>query len=99
MSSWISWTVSEYFFCDYNFFLSLRVFVSVFRGFLSWVTDKILIFFYEVNGHQANGQTDAKPTGQAEAGEAEDDSDDEKDEGGAAAEGAGTSGGVFAMYK
>lgn len=72
-------------------------FVSVFRGFLACVTDKILIF-NEVTGQQTNGKADAKPTDKAEAGEAEDDSDDDKDEGGAAAEGAGTSGGVCLQW-
>lgn len=50
-----------------------------------------------VNSQHVNGKAQAQNAGQTEAGEAEDDSDDEKDEGGAAADGAGTSGGAFAM--
>lgn len=55
--------------------------------------DKRPNFYFSVNG-KAGVQNPA----QTEAGEAEDDSDDEKDEG-AVAEGAGTSGGAFAMNK
>ena len=50
-----------------------------------------------MNSQHVIGKVQAQNAGQTEAGEAEDDSDDEKDEGGAAADGAGTSGGAFAM--
>lgn len=60
--------------------------------------DKIPNFYFSVNGKHVNGKADVQNPVQTEAGEAEDDSDDEKDEG-AAAEGAGTSGGAFAMNK
>lgn len=60
--------------------------------------DKIPNFNSSVNGKHVNGKADVQNPAQTEAGEAEDDSDDEKDEG-AAAEGAGTSGGAFAMNR
>lgn len=54
-------------------------------------------FFFSVNGQTAAGKADAPAAGQTETGEAEDDSDDDKEEGTGAPE-AGASGGVLRSH-
>lgn len=57
----------------------------------------MLVFFFSVNGQTAAGKADAPAAGQTETGEAEDDSDDDKEEGTGAPE-AGASGGVLRSH-
>ena len=54
-------------------------------------------WFFSVNGQTAAGKADAPAAGQTETGEAEDDSDDDKEEGTGAPE-AGASGGVLRSH-